>query len=137
LSEDPNDLQVLTPAHFLMGRSLIAKIERNFIPANVNRLDRFNQLQKLQQTLWNLWYHDYLHHLQTRPKNFREENEFYEGDMVLLKDANLPSLKWLMGRITKTLPDKKGIVRNVIIKTPTGEKQRHIRYFAFLPFESS
>jgi hypothetical protein len=47
MSEDPTDLQVLTPAHFLIGRSLIAKPELNFIPVNVGRLDRFNQLQQL------------------------------------------------------------------------------------------
>lgn len=137
ISDDPTDLEVLTPAHFLVGRSLIAKPERNFIPVNTGRLDRFNQLQQLQQKLWDRWYHEYLHHLQTRPNNFRKENEFHEGDMVLVKDSNLPPLKWLMGRIIKVLPDKNGIVRNVIIKTPTGEKHRHIRYLAFLPLEKS
>jgi hypothetical protein len=137
LSDDPDDFEVLTPAHFLIGRSLIAKPEQNFIPVHTNRLDRYNQLQQLQQKIWSHWYHDYLHQLQTRPIQFREKNEFHLNDLVLLKDSNLSPLKWLMGRICKLLPDKHGVVRNVIIKTPTGEKHRHIKYLAFLPLEST
>lgn len=142
LSDDPDDFAVLTPAHFLIGRSLIAKPERNFIPVNTGRLDRYNQIQQLQQKFWSLWYHDYLHHLQTRPVKFREVNEFRIGDMVLLKDNNVPPMKWIMGRVIKLFPDKKGNVRRVLVKTPfrnqNGEpvtKERHVKYLAFLPRE--
>lgn len=137
LTDDPLDIDVLTPAHFLIGRSLIAKPERNFLPVNTGRLDKYNQLQQLQQRIWNRWYHEYLHNLQTRPNHFRELNEFFVGDLVLVKDQNLPPLKWMRGRIIKLLPDKTGVVRNVLIKTPTGEKLRHIRYLCFLPLEKS
>lgn len=137
MSDDPTDLQVLTPAHFLIGRSLIAKPERDFIPVNAGRLDRFNTLQQLQQKFWASWYHDYLHHLQTRPPKFREINEFHVGDLVLIKDQNLPPLKWLIGRIMNLLPDKTGIVRRVRVKTPSGEKDRHVKYLCFLPTENS
>jgi hypothetical protein len=142
LSDDPNDFAVLTPAHFLIGRSMIAKPERNFIPVNTGRLDRYNQLQQLQQKIWAVWYHDYLHHLQTRPLNFREVNEFRIGDMVLLKEPHLHPMKWIMGRVIELYPDKKGDVRTVLVKTPfknqNGEfatKKRHIKYLAFLPRE--
>lgn len=137
MSDDPTDLQVLTPAHFLIGRSLIAKPERDFIPVNAGRLDRFNSLQQVQQKFWASWYHDYLHHLQTRPQKFRAINEFHIGDLVLLKDQNLPPLKWLIGRIIALFPDKMGIVRRVRVKTPTGEKDRHVKYLCFLPAEES
>lgn len=133
MSEDPDDLEALTPAHFLVGRSLIAKPEKNFLPINVNCLDRYNQLQQLQQKIWHRWYHEYLHTLQTRPHQFREVNEFRIGDMVLVKDSNLPPMKWLLGRVIKLLPGKDKHVRNVIIKTKNGEKSRHIRYLAYLP----
>jgi hypothetical protein len=115
--------------------------ERNFLPVNTGRLDKYNHLQQLQQKIWSRWYHDYLTELQTRPVKFREVNEFHVGDMVLLKDNNLPPLKWKLGRITKLYPDKRGHVRSVLVKTPTtpGDKekykQRHIHYLAFLPRE--
>lgn len=136
MSDDPDDLAVLTPAHFLVGRPLICKPEKNFLPANTHRLDRYNQIQKLQQEFWQRWYHEYLHHLQTRPLQFRKLNEFHVGDMVLVKDPNLPPMKWLLGRVIQLFSDKNGVVRNVKIKTSTGEKQRHIRYLAYLPFNS-
>ena len=137
MSEDPRDLDVLTPAHFLTGRPLITKSERNFLPVNTGRLDKFNQLQQLQQKIWDRWYQEYLHNLQKRPINFRQLNEFHVGDLVLVKDLNLPPLKWVRGRIIKVHPDKNNVVRNVLIKTPTGEKLRHVRYLCFLPFEKS
>ena len=136
MSNDPDDISVLTPAHFLVGRSLVAKPELNFLPVHTNRLDKFNQLQQLQQKLWTSWYHDYLHHLQERPNEFRKLNEFHVGDLVLIMEPNLPSLKWLIGRITMLLPDKTGTVRRVRIKSSTGEKDRHVRYLCFLPMES-
>jgi hypothetical protein len=137
LSDDPDDFEVLTPAHFLIGRSLVAKPERNFLPVPMNRLNRYQELQRLQQKLWNLWYHDYLHHLQTRPLKFRKLNEFRVGDLVLLKDNNLPPLKWKIGRVKQLFPDKFGVVRNVLIKMPlqTSDKHRHIKYLAFLPLD--
>jgi transposase InsO family protein len=144
LSDDVDDFRVLTPAHFLLGRSLIAKPERNFIPLPTNRLNTYNEIQQIEQKFWDCWYHDYLHHLQTRPKRFRTLNEFHVGDFVLLKDSNLPPLKWQMGRIVQLFPDKNNEIRNVLVKMSKkdGEpehkyKHRHVKYLAFLPKEDS
>lgn len=135
ISDDPNDLQVLTPGHFLTGRSLIAKPERNFLTSPRTTLNRWENLQKVQQHFWSLWYHDYLNTLQTRPVKFREKFEFNVGDLVLVKDANLPPLKWLIGRIVQVFPGKDKIIRNVRIITKLGEKDRHVKYLCFLPTE--
>jgi hypothetical protein len=144
LSDDVDDFRVLTPAHFLLGRSLIAKPERNFLPLPTNRVKAYEEIQQIQQKFWDSWYHDYLHHLQTRPKRFRTLNEFHVGDFVLLKDNNLPPLKWQMGRIVQLFPDKNKEVRNVLVKMSKkdGEpehkyKHRHVKYLAFLPKEDS
>jgi hypothetical protein len=141
MSEDPNDYKALTPAHFLIGRMIIAKPERNFIPVNQNRLDRWNQLQQLQQKFWDVWYHDYLHHLQTRPNQFREKQEYRVDDMVLIKDVNLPPLKWLIGRIANLFPGKDKVVRNVRVRYIKDGRphylDRHVRYLCFLPFDTA
>jgi transposase InsO family protein len=135
MSNDPNDFEVLTPGHFLVGRPLTAKPERKFLNIATTKLDRFNQLQQIQQKFWSRWYHEYLHTLQTRPNRFRQQNEFHIDDLVLLKDNNLPTMKWSRGRIIKLFPDKAGVVRNVLVKTQNGEKTRNIRYLCFLPNE--
>lgn len=137
MSEDPNDLQALTPGHFLIGRPLVAKPERNYLPSKESSLDKWAQVQKVQQQFWSLWYQDYLHTLQKRPKNFQEKVEFSINDMVILKDSNLPPLKWVVGRIVKLYPDKMNVVRNVRVRTPTGEKDRHVKYLCLIPIEKS
>lgn len=135
LSEDPNDIQVLTPGHFLVGRPLIAKPERNYLNSNTNRLNVYEKLQQAQQKFWHAWYHEYLHTLQQRPAKFREESKYSVGDLVLVKESNLPPMKWMMGRIVKLFPGKDNVVRNVRIKTSTGEKERHVKYLCILPVD--
>lgn len=136
MSEDPNDLKVLTPGHFLVGRTLISLPERNFINVPTTRLKLWQQIQQTTQQFWHSWYHDYLHNLQKRPKHFREKFEVRVGDMVLLVDRNLPSMKWMMGRVIQLFPSKRSkIVRNVKVITQFGTKERDIRYLCFLPFE--
>lgn len=137
MSEDPNDIQALTPGHFLVGRPLIAKPERNYLERNTNRLNVYEKLQQVQQQFWKVWYHDYLHTLQPRPVNFREESPVKLGDLVLIKESNLPPLKWMMGRIIALFPGKDKVVRNVKVKTATGEKERHVKYLCLLPVENA
>ena len=134
MNENPFDLQVLTPGHFLTGRSLVAKPERNLLLSPTSHLNRWEGLQQVQQRFWSVWYHDYLNTLQTRPVNFREKSTFNIGDMVLIHDSNLPPLKWLLGRIVKLFPGKDKIVRNVRLITRYGDKDRHVRYLRPLPF---
>lgn len=93
ISEDPKGLEALTPGHFLIFRPLNARPERNYIEHNSNYLDRWKIVQQVQQKFWSLWYQDYLHQLQTRPINFRNKFDFHVGDLVLLKDSNLPPMK--------------------------------------------
>jgi hypothetical protein len=137
MSEDPTDLSVLTPGHFLIGRPLIAKPERRHLKINENRLDKYNRLQQVQQRFWDAWYHEYLHQLQTRPVGFREKQDFEIGQLVLLKDDNLPTMKWLTGRIIHIYPTKDGITRRVKVHTSKGDKDRDVRYLCLLPIESA
>lgn len=76
MSNDPNDLRALTPGHFLIGRPLLTKPERNYIDVRENRVDKWNMLQQIQQKFWSSWYHDYLHHRQERPNDFREKKNY-------------------------------------------------------------
>jgi hypothetical protein len=137
ISNDPNDLQVLTPAHFLTGRSLVARPEKDFTNANSSRLVKWELVQQMAQRFWQAWYHDYLHHLQKRPVGFRERVTFKVGDMVLVKDNNLPPMKWKMGRIIKLFPGRNQAVRNFQIRTADGIVERNIRYLCLLPLEES
>ncbi|XP_062534626.1 uncharacterized protein LOC134203792 [Armigeres subalbatus] len=61
LSDDPTDLEALTPGHFLVGSSLqsVPDVEYDSIP--MNRLYQWQQIQKMLQDVWKRWHVEYLH----------------------------------------------------------------------------
>lgn len=58
------------------------------------------------------------------------KNKYYKnlksGAMVLLRDENLPSMRWKVGRITEFHPEKDGLTRVVSVKTNNGIVKRSI-----------
>ena len=66
LSDDPDDLDALTPGHFLVGEAITAIPEPNLEDLPDNRLSRWQLVQKMQTAFWRLWSRDYLNTLQTR-----------------------------------------------------------------------
>lgn len=51
-SNNPHDLEVLTPAHFLIGDSLLQLVKYDYVETSDNRLNRWQCLQKFRQTIW-------------------------------------------------------------------------------------
>ena len=90
LSNNPDNLQVLTPGHFLIGTSLLSLPDHNLIDLPSNRLSRWLHIQQMVQRLWRCWSHDYLHQLQQRNKWKDIQSNVTIGDIVLAKEDNLP-----------------------------------------------
>ena len=59
LSKNPDNPQVLTPGHFLIGTSLLALPDHNLVYLASNRLSRWLHIQQMVQRLWKCWSHDY------------------------------------------------------------------------------
>ncbi|GBM67326.1 hypothetical protein AVEN_72458-1 [Araneus ventricosus] len=59
LPSDPNDDFVLTPAHFLVGSSLTALPDPDLTEVPINRLNRWQLVQRLSQIFWKKWSSDY------------------------------------------------------------------------------
>lgn len=59
LSSDPNDISTITPAHFLVGESLISPPEENHIEAKATWLNRWQRVQQMYQYFWKRWSADY------------------------------------------------------------------------------
>lgn len=90
LSDDPEDDDVLTPGHFLVGTNLTAPPEPNLMYIKENRLSRWQQVQLLHQRLWKLWTSDYLSQLQQRGKLQQREANIKVGELVLVIEDNMP-----------------------------------------------
>lgn len=134
LSNDPFDLLPLTPAHFLIGRPLIALPEEDLTTVPENRLTTFRRLQQTVQHFWKAWKRDYVNQLQTRQKwKTSTKASPQEGMLVLLVEENDPPNTWRMGRITHLWPGKDNKVRVVSVKTMNSEVKRAINKICILP----
>ncbi|GFX18868.1 integrase catalytic domain-containing protein [Trichonephila clavipes] len=95
LSSNSNDLNALTSAHFLIGRSMTAVVEPNLIELKENALKKWQRITRLVQLIWNKWHRCYLSELQQRNKwQFKKQN-VKVGDLVVLIEDNMPTLNGL------------------------------------------
>jgi hypothetical protein len=120
LTSDPNDLEALTPGHFLVGDALTAAPDPDLSHLNQNRLSRWQLCQQLSQQFWKRWRNEYLGELQQRQKWYHEQENIAVGDLVLIKEDHLPPLKWMRGRIMKINFGNDQRVRKVTLKAATG-----------------
>ncbi|XP_070578819.1 uncharacterized protein [Ptychodera flava] len=117
LSEDPNDLEALTPNHLLMLKPKQA-LPPGLFQKNDNYVRRrWRQVQYLADIFWKRWMKEYLPLLQERQKWLEIRRNLNVGDVVLIVDNTAPRNSWSMGRITEVMKDKKGLVRFAEVKT--------------------
>ncbi|XP_018364037.1 PREDICTED: uncharacterized protein LOC108761807 [Trachymyrmex cornetzi] len=133
LSADPNDLNPLTPAHFLIGAPLQGIAEWNYLETQTNHLTRWKHIQKICQHFWQRWQKEYLHQLQTRTRWQKGNDQVEKGDLVLLIEDNMPPLQWRLGRIEEMQQGKDGIIRVVTIRTASGMLKRAVKRICALP----
>lgn len=136
LVDEPQlDSMILSPGHFLIGRPLIARPDVDLSDTKLNRLTRWQLVQRMHQDFWKVWSQDYLNTLRQRHKWQDGRNDVEVGDVVIIRKENLPPLSWLMGRITAVHPGADGRVRVVTIKTPKGELKRAVQKICILPIK--
>lgn len=133
LSSDPNDLEPITPGHFLIGRSLTSLPSPCFTEVNPHRLDRYQRIEQMRQMFWERWRNEYLSELQQRTKWRTKQEGLREGELVVLKEDNLPPLKWRMGRILKLYAGPDGVHRVAEVKTSKGTVRRAVHRLCCLP----
>ena len=120
MPNNPDNLQVLTPGHFLIGTSLLAPPDQNLIDLPSNRLSRWSHVQQIVQQLWKFWSHDYLHQLQHRNKWKDIQANVTIGDLGLVKEDNLPPLVWKKAVISDIHAGRDGLTRVVTLRTAKG-----------------
>lgn len=133
LSDDPSDLAVLTPGHFIIGTSLNTIPEPSLIDISSNRLSRWQLLRQILEQFWKRWSTEYLQKLQTLSKWQQQKDSIKIGSLVLVKDERYPPSKWAMGRIIDVHPGKDDLVRVATVRTESSTLKRPIVKLCLLP----
>lgn len=136
MSSDPSDVEVLTPAHFLIGGSLTLLPEPNLTNENPSHIRRWKYVQLLMQTFWQRWQAEYLPQIQVRGKWTTKTTPLKIHNIVIIKDECMPPASWKLGRIIQIHPGADGIVRVVTVRLASGtEMKRPVVKLCVLPTE--
>ena len=131
ISDDPNDCEVLTPGHFLIGEHMLVLPEKT--EGEQSHLKNWKLVQKMVAHFWNRWTNEFLTRLQQRPKWTSERQNLQVGDIVLVKDEHYPPSKWPLARILEVHPGEDQLVRVVTVKLNGKPIKRPITKICFLP----
>ena len=125
MSEE-NYAESITPHHLLYGRDINRKnSDINYFMGLSEASDARKQLPNLQQIVSHInkrFYNEYIIALRERHQYDRQSHHPHLqnvsiGDIVVVKDVNLPRLRWRKGRITKLIKGNDGLVRGVSLDT--------------------
>lgn len=130
VSSDAHDLTALTPGHFLIGEPLTAQIDTRANQPTSSLATRWKLVSQLKHVFWNRWSKEYLSELQQRHKWRTASSNVQAGQLVIIKEDNVPVMKWPLGRIVKTYKGPDGFVRVVDVKTSSGIIKRPIHRLA-------
>ncbi|GFS64815.1 integrase catalytic domain-containing protein [Trichonephila clavipes] len=120
-------ISALTPAHFLTGSPLTSLPDPDFKGIPMNRLRRWELVQRMTQTFWSRWTLDYLNRLQSRPKWYKGNQKFKVNEVILVKgENNSKLLNWNLAKIIEVHPGTDDITRVVTLKTGEDVKRRKV-----------
>jgi len=131
--EEQDDLVVLTPGHFLVGEPLVVVPDSNYENSNTCTLRRWQLHQRMMQDFWRRWSQDYLHQFLQRHKWEHRNPEPSVGDVVLIKEDDMPPGRWLLGKIERKHPGQDNITRVVTVRTRGALIKRPTSKLCLLP----
>lgn len=132
-SENPQDLNPLTPGHFLIGSALLTPAEPDLCDTNITLANRWQKLRIQHHYFCRRWKDEYLKELHKRYKWKTPQREITVDDIVVIRQDNLPPNEWSLGRVVKVHPGSDGRVRVVHLQTATGKLTRPIAKVVVLP----
>lgn len=132
MTEDPEDLQPLTPGHFLIGSPLAVVPEPSLNHEKISRLSRYQLLKVMLDGFWKRWSAEYIQNLQKFDKWDKRVANVKIGTMVLIIDERYPPSKWHLGRVTEVHLGDDGLAT---VKTATSSYTRPIVKLCPLPID--
>lgn len=132
-SDNPEDLNPLTPGHFLIGAPLLTPAEPDISNDDANLPNRWQRLRIHHQILCRRWKDEYLKELHKRYKWKFPQISVEVDNLVVIKQDNLPPNEWSLGRVIKVYKGSDQRTRVVDLKTPSGILSRPITKLVVLP----
>ena len=132
VSSDVDDLEALTPNHFIIGRGTLNLPPGVFVDREISSHKRWRQAHVVATHIWNRWLREYLPCLITRKKWLQPTANVKIGDLVLVVDYAAPRGCWPLGRIVKVFTRHDNIVRSAEVKTKFGVMKRPVTNWRYL-----
>ena len=132
-SSSNDDVDVLTPGHFLVGGNLKALPHPTFQESGRDLGSRWRHLQHIFDHYWSRWSNEYLVSLNQRKKSLKIEQNVKVGDIGLLVNESLPPYVWPLCRVVDTIKGPDGLVRVLSVKMGRSILKRGISKFCKLP----
>ncbi|XP_071122566.1 uncharacterized protein [Mytilus edulis] len=117
VSTDPDNPEVLSPSMLLTHKK--GQDEQTMLQFGTKDMLRsqWKMVQGLADEFWSKWNKEYLHTLQVRKKWELPIKDLNIGDIVLMRDKELPRPQWPMAIVTKVFPSADMKIRKVGIRT--------------------
>ena len=133
------DPESITPNHFLLvgGTASASGLPPGIFEDSDTTRKRWRHVQVLTNQVWRRWLREYLPTLISRKKWNKEKPNFAADDVVLVMTEDTPRGYWPLGVVQETYPSADGIVRSVLVRTPTGLYKRPSNKLCVLERSSS
>ena len=129
---DPDDNDVLTPFHFLIGCATTAYPSGTQVQDSGCLRRRWKHAQTLADHFWRRWAREYLPTLANRAKWIKTSRNVEVGDVVIIADPQHPRGLWVRGVVTDTVCGPDGVVRSARVRTVHGVLHRPVRRLVVL-----
>ena len=123
---DPKDPEPITPSQLAIGRDL-KELPPICGDGKVSISRRYRYLQTTLNHFWKRWIKEYLPNLQIRSRWKTEEKPIKVGDVVFIADDKTSRPSWPLGRISKVILSRDGLIRTAQVKTKNGLLTRPIQ----------
>ena len=124
-SDDPNDLEPLTPNHLLIHQPASAP-PGLFNEDDLHSRRKWRQVQYLADVFWKRWTQEYLLTLRQQTKWHQPRRNVQENDLVLIIDKQRPRNSWPVGRVIETYKGADDLVRSARVRLRDSELVRPI-----------
>ena len=131
VSSDPKDPRPVTPNDLLGRRTKGLNLIDQLPSGSLGQRNGF--VRGLVTSFWDNWIKIYLPSLISRSKWKTRERNLETGDVVLIRQDQIPRGHWPVGTVVQVTIGADGLVRRALVRTQDGEFQRSVHQLCLLP----